>query len=542
MKVVKNIPFEIYLILIGCLSIFLVNPIGDFPLNDDWAYSQSVWSLYQHGELTMNNWPAMTLVAQVVWGTLFCKVFGLSFLSLRISTLLTGLFGIITYHKLAERFSLNKHVTAFSTLVIFFNPLFFSLSFTFMTDVHFLSFMLFSIYFFFKYLDKEKTTFLLLATLFSVVSTMIRQPGIIIPLAFALTLLQKRKDIRRIFIVIIPFTITLGFLLLHSLWLNKIVENPVKVAGINELIGSLISIDLYQILVRISKTFLYAGLFLLPLLMLYWKNIKNNFIKAKLKATIIIIPVVILLLIGGVHYPANNILYNLGLGPKVLKDSYWNMNLSPHINDQVWIVFMKILSVSGAVMLLLALSPKIRPNKNEFQDQNSPAIDQAKVFLFFIIAGYIILLLISSSYFDRYVIPLLCFASLLIISKKIDYSGFQKYLATGFLAVMILFSIAATHDYLSWNRARWKAANFLLNELKISPEEIDGGFEFNGWFNAGPCNPHDRKGKSWWFVTDDEYVISFGAVDGYNKIGSFYYSQRLSFNQDSIYILKRPEK
>ena len=45
-----------------------------------------------------------------------------------------------------------------------------------------------------------------------------------------------------------------------------------------------------------------------------------------------------------------------------------------------------------------------------------------------------------------------------------------------------ILTIGATHDYLSWNRVRWQALHNLMQEPQISPNDIDGGFEFNGWY------------------------------------------------------------
>jgi len=103
--------------------------------------------------------------------------------------------------------------------------------------------------------------------------------------------------------------------------------------------------------------------------------------------------------------------------------------------------------------------------------------------------------------------------------------------------IFSFFSILSTHDYLSWNRARWKAIDYLLNEKNISPYKIDGGFEFNAWYKAGPFNPHQKDGISWWFVTEDEYVLSFGPVTGYQFLKSFQYKRYLPFGLDSICII-----
>ena len=50
------------------------------------------------------------------------------------------------------------------------------------------------------------------------------------------------------------------------------------------------------------------------------------------------------------------------------------------------------------------------------------------------------------------------------------------------LAIYALFSVAATHDYLAWNRVRWNALQELTREAKVPFDRIQGGFEFYGWY------------------------------------------------------------
>ena len=80
--------------LVWVLTILIVNPLGDFPLNDDWSYAKSVKTLFDTGQLKLYNWGEMTLVAHVYFGFFFTKVFGFSFTVLRFSTSLSGLLSI----------------------------------------------------------------------------------------------------------------------------------------------------------------------------------------------------------------------------------------------------------------------------------------------------------------------------------------------------------------------------------------------------------------------------------------------------------------
>jgi hypothetical protein len=74
------------------------------------------------------------------------------------------------------------------------------------------------------------------------------------------------------------------------------------------------------------------------------------------------------------------------------------------------------------------------------------------------------------------------------------------------------FTVAATHDYLSWNRVRWQALHHLMQEDQISLSHIGGGFEFNGWYLYD--DDYDdwkyEPDKSWYWVDNDDYVVSVG--------------------------------
>jgi Dolichyl-phosphate-mannose-protein mannosyltransferase len=538
----KKIPFEIYLSFIWVLSILLVNPLGNFPLNDDWAYAKSVKILYENGNLVIGDWPGMTLIGQVLPGAFVSYFFGFSFVSLRFYTLIVSLVGAITFYNLAKCLSSNKTLTGFTTLLFLFNPLYFSLSFTFMTDVHFLTTMLLSLFFFYKYLIKRRYSFIILATLFSVVCTMIRQPGLLVPLGFAITVFFSGQNLMSKIRSSIPFIVTSLSLVIHSFWLSQSAESSASIVQFSDLIDLLYSLDLYHFLVRISKSILYVGLFSFPLIVLFWKDIQQVF-KSKIKKSIVIsIITILLLLIGGVGFPTGNILNNIGLGQKLLKDAYWGENLSPHINQGLWVILLKIISISTSLGLILLFFQKKHFRKRAEQNLTFPSnYNPLKLFIFITSVLYLGLIVLSASYFDRYTIPLFTFIILLLLPLQITITKAKRFIAINCLLLVVFFSISATHDYLSWNRARWDALNYLTEERKIKPANIDGGFEFNGWYLTGisTYGTTNKEDKSWWFVNNDEYVIAFGGIDGFQKIKGFQYQKILPFKNDSIYILHK---
>jgi len=105
---------------------------------------------------------------------------------------------------------------------------------------------------------------------------------------------------------------------------------------------------------------------------------------------------------------------------------------------------------------------------------------------------------------------------------------------------MATFSVGGTHDYFAWNRARWAALHTVMDQ-GVPPTQIDGGFEFNAWHHTGPRGPYEPYTKSWWFVAEDIYAISFGPFDNYLAEDVFPFQRYLPPGLDTIFLLRRPD-
>ncbi len=69
------------------ISVLVLNPLREFPLDDDWAYSLAAQHLVEDGRLIIPDFATPNLVAHALWGGLFAKIFSLNYASLRVSTL-----------------------------------------------------------------------------------------------------------------------------------------------------------------------------------------------------------------------------------------------------------------------------------------------------------------------------------------------------------------------------------------------------------------------------------------------------------------------
>ena len=177
------------LLLIFFLAEIIVNPFGEFPLNDDWSYSKSVKIFLDTGNIQIGDWAAMSLAAHILWGALFAKIFGFKFFVLRFSTL------IISYSTVCILFFVLKKITQtnltalIASLCLMFNPIFFNLSNTFMTDVGFLFCVLACTACVLKFQESKSPVYFFLFFFFSLWATFTRQLGILLPFCFVVSLL-----------------------------------------------------------------------------------------------------------------------------------------------------------------------------------------------------------------------------------------------------------------------------------------------------------------------------------------------------------------
>jgi hypothetical protein len=197
--------------------------------------------------------------------------------------------------------------------------------------------------------------------------------------------------------------------------------------------------------------------------------------------------------------------------------------------------------ISALIVIVFFFKKALKGSVKIFQTKSSPArLLRATFIVFFLF--YFGFVLINPTFFDRYILPCIPTIFLILLPVNQLFTKTKGFIFGLLLFVYVFFSIAATHDYMSWNRTRWQAINYLTNEQKITKDKIDGGFEFNGWFQTGGLNPTIKGEISWWFVSSDEYVVSFDSIDGFKTIKRFNYFRFLPPGSDSLFILyKKPE-
>ena len=130
---------------------------------------------------------------------------------------------------------------------------------------------------------------------------------------------------------------------------------------------------------------------------------------------------------------------------------------------------------------------------------------------------------------------------LALFSHNFEFEGgkLSKFSLLLYIFLLGYFSIAGTHDILAFLRAREHCTTYLEQDLKISPANIDGGFEYNAAHFYNYYYKPDTK-RNWWWVQNDEYIVTWGEINGYMILKKEPYTRFLPPGRtDYYYVYKR---
>jgi hypothetical protein len=172
--------FIITVIMIG--GVALVCPVADTPLIDDWTYAWSVEHLLTTGQLRVLDYSAHYPFAQIVMAAPFAAAFGFSFVSLRLSTLMMAWLGLLAFFLTLRVLGVDRTLGVLATLALLYNPVFFVLTLSFMTDVPFVAAANVAILGYVSWVKHRHAGALCLGGGFALIASLIRQIGTLVTL------------------------------------------------------------------------------------------------------------------------------------------------------------------------------------------------------------------------------------------------------------------------------------------------------------------------------------------------------------------------
>ncbi len=520
-------------------------------VNDDWSFTLIVQDLVSRGEIATTGWGGgPSALVHLIWGVIWSEIFGFSATTLRCSVLFLGICTSITLFLLLKKLRLSGWLSLLFTLTFTLNPLFLSQSFTFMTDVTFMAMVALSLLFLHLGIEKRAGYLIISGFVFSLLATLTRQLGIVIPLGFLITLFlhPQAGSLNRAGLSLIAISIGVAPWILCELWLSSLGSSVASHPVVQRIVQYPLDLGIVDygifLISRAGLICLYCGFFLSPIIILHFKWLKSQ---VPLKRIVILILVVsglfeLCILLELITPPTGfhrNIIYDFGIGPVLLKDIYLlGIKRTISLPPALFYLLVFYSAISGACLIFLLFQTLLRL----WLSLKSKAVSEISFIALLSIVCLIIYsgIIILTGFHDRYLIPLFAFLIIWLADRSFSYPDHSKIpviLMTSAILLSGLLSTLSIRDFMAIKRSQQTAVEYVLSELGADPCEIDGGFEHNGYHCSGQEKPTESGGYSWWWVARERYLISLGPLPDYRIIKTFPYANIIG-RDGAIHILQ----
>lgn len=567
--------------LLTCLwtvSVAIVNPVGEFAIIDDGLYESIVKHLLATGQFPNPEPASATLLTNIYWGAAFSLLKGVSFTTLRMSTLLASLLGLFGISVLARDLGIPVSLRFLVVLTIAFSPAYHALSYSFMTDVPFAALVIWASVFFVRSVNSNSLVHLGLATALTVVATLSRQVALAMPIAYGIGVFFKegmhpsfKTCLRALIPILIPAVALKDYFYVmastHRLPITYNFFSNIMLSTLTH--GSALRTVPF---VNVYITVLYLGLFLLPVLLATTGGLSRYrstpfWLFFIFSLALAIAGALIRLRLGlsnVVPLPESHVLVPPGIGLLWLRGGHSVAGLSP----EFWSIVTS-LGALGSLLLLAQLSATARDLTGFVMRKSLSTAPQVGT-LYLLVTGIILLgpyLFTGAS--DRYLIPALPLLAVAMASASLwspqepsPILVVSRTSAPVLLFGAVAFSVIGTRDYLEWHRISAAASTALIDD-HIRPQRIDGGEEFNAYYPAyqGHENEIDfsdlESDPSGYIFTDEikrqgkvvervawrpptvEYIVGFEPIPGYSIIQEYSYYNWMPPHRQKILVLSR---
>ncbi len=563
--IVRWVPGFVTAIYLAC--VLLVNPAGEFPLNDDWCYTRSAFGFAAENRMQVDEFSAPSLVGQALYGGLLAKCLGKSFLLLRLSTIVLSLCTALLLRFVFLRLDVPENIAWVALLAWIFNPIQFCLAFSFMTEIPFLFFITLSIAFLVLFLQSDKSGYLAASGAAVGYAFLIRQTAVLFLGAAALALLAETGNgghlskLKRLVCLLGPSSIIMAA---YLLWTGT---HGGATAASTRKFELLRHLTREQVLGNFFGLLFYLAFMLMPLWLYLVPQAVRIWHRHKIPATFVLVFWSALSCFGlwwfQSHYsrfpylPARafhaqmpfllNVLFDSGLGPITLDPTYYGPPPIP-VYPKLWLGITFLTAFGLVVMGLLGTSrtdsaESITGDRNHRPVRRFALISLLAAGTFEVVSSHVQ----EGGLFDRHLLiaalPLAVYMGLISARRaSCDTRRFAlsaSAIAAIALAALAWFSITATHDYLAWNRCRWDLGNELL-ACSVDPLTISGGFEFNAWHNYDTFRARGKIEKVfYWWYDNPIYVIAMEPQEGYGILKRTEYLSWLHLRRLPVYLLSR---
>jgi hypothetical protein len=443
----------------------LASPVGEFPLGDDWSYSDSVRWLVQDGRFRLPEFNAPSTVLNIAWGGLFAKLFGYSLTVLRCSTLAASALALAAMFLWLLELELPAAEAAAGTALLALNPLFLDLSYTFLTDILYLAVFLFACLVTWRGLRLENRRWLAAGSVLASLAYLSRQIGLAPTAIAALWLARRRTKPADWLAVLLTPALTIAA---HQWWLFKVnglthgivlhvTESAQRWSG--PLLPTLKDAG-----VRFVTGFQYLGWFVAPASFAVAagaaarKGRPAALICAAAGASLIAAG---LLLKGPIPSLGGDQITRLGLGLVNATSGFQHKAAGWYGSPVLWFAI-NAAALAGGLALAVAAGATAR----------RPAL------LFFGLSSWLAFapVWLGVSFYDRYFLVLLPWAIMICAASWARSRTAAVWLGAALLGA---FGLAGVRDCLAWNAAVWESGR-MTAERGVDPALLIGGLSYDG--------------------------------------------------------------
>ncbi len=548
------------LVLIGVwvFLIWFINPVGEFMTNDDWSFIRALENLVFNGKMGSTGWGPVgapggpALIAHLSWGRLFTYLFGHSITTLRLSVLVIGVLGSFVLLELLRLSGTSAWTSLWGVLTLVFCPLFLPFCFSFMTDVTFASLAVFAVLLLHGGVEGKRYCLVVAGLLAALASILTRQIGIVLPVAFVLAcrihprgkeLGWRKMAITAVCVAVIPW-------LFYEFMLAEIGSTPItEHQVVQSVVIRLNELGLIDFLGLVGRRLLFAlgyfALFVSPVVALRYREFLQlrsfRYFCIALAAGLVVFETLLILgILDPPIYIWRNTLVNFGIGPVLLKDTYLlGIKRSISMPATLYYVLVSWAVLSLAACFVLTVSSFTRLVRL-LRTKNPSEISFLTIFV--LLAGWFYLGIISlCGFHDRYLIPLIILGIVWIAAdaprtSHVSFMPRKLALSAVPLLAIAVFTVLSLHDFMEIKRSQGLALDYLVNERKVEPCNIDGGFEFNG-YHCYSQSFRVRPGLSWWWVNREDFVVTLGPLPGYRVVRTYPFNRYMG-EDGAIHVLE----
>jgi hypothetical protein len=479
-------------LLLSCflLTIAVVNPLRETGTwSDDFSYARMVHQLLETGEYKVDHWAAADMPVQIYWAAGLSGVLGYSFITLRISTLILLLAGLVACYQLLRDFGSDDPEAGLLSLTLLASPLVLFLGFTYMTDVQFLSWMLIAYLFYTRGIRQHSFLPMALGSAAAAAAIGTRQFGVALPIGLVATWLTERARVKKSPLYLVGLLLpAFAAIRQASLGLSSpSFSQAARLVNTSDYLHQGLPGLSAEVLNRLAVLSQYMGLFLLPLApVLAYSQFRDarpigasgaghagqapSFSRRASWFTLIFVVFTFIYIIS---FCFVSLSVHEALHRAPMPSLGWLLKMPGPVRR----ASLTLATTTAAVLLGWLLS------RRYLAPARWPALPREELLLAFTSMAMIALNLAYAQFCDTYLITYIPF---MIVAVGQESRAWPRWCRGGSLAlcaVMLLLSTLWTRSSLAEEEAYWQAAE-ALRSAGVEPRRIAGDFNWSGYHGA----------------------------------------------------------